>query len=162
MGEAIALGFEQDRVARDPRIARATGQRGGQANGERSRQEDEGEAAQRSDYPVDVPTSPAKRLILLYALLTAVTYPYAAIAGELDYPGFGETVFSLVVYGAIIFGLWRGSGVAWGFAAVLGVLALISLWLVALGFGPTLVVLLGVTLAQLVILFTPSVSAHAF
>jgi len=91
-----------------------------------------------------------------------VTYPYAAIAGELDYPGFGETVFSLVVYGAIIFGLWRGSGVAWGFAAVLGVLALISLWLVALGFGPTLVVLLGVTLAQLVILFTPSVRAHAF
>ena len=109
-----------------------------------------------------MPTSPAKRLILLYALLTAVTYPYAAVAGELDYPGFGETVFSLVVYGAIIYGLWRGSGVAWGFAAVLGVLALISLWLVALGFGPTLVVLLGVTLAQLVILFTPSVRAHAF
>jgi hypothetical protein len=95
-------------------------------------------------------------------LLTALTYPYAAFAGELDYPGVGETVFSLVVYGAILWGLWRGSGVAWGFAAGLDVLALISLWLIALGFGLTLIVLLGVTVAQLVILFTPSVRAHAF
>jgi hypothetical protein len=109
-----------------------------------------------------VPTSPAKRLILLYALLTALTYPFAAVAGGLDYPGIRETVFSLVVYGAIVWGLWRGSGVAWGFAAVLDVLALVSLWLVALGFGLTLIVLLGVTLAQLAILFTPSVRAHAF
>jgi hypothetical protein len=109
-----------------------------------------------------VPTSPAKRLILLYALLTALTYPFAAVAGGLDYPGIRETVFSLVVYGAIVWGLWRGSGVAWGFAAVLDILALVSLWLVALGFGLTLVVLLGVTLGQLAILFTPSVRAHAF
>jgi hypothetical protein len=109
-----------------------------------------------------VPTSPAKRLILLYGLLTAVTYPYAAVARELDYPGVGQTVFSLVVYGAIIWGLWRGSGVAWGFAAVLDVLALVSLWLIALGFGLTLIVLLGVIVGQLVILFTPSVRAHAF
>jgi hypothetical protein len=109
-----------------------------------------------------VPTSPAKRLILLYALLTALTYPFAAVAGGLDYPGIRETVFSLVVYGAIVWGLWRGSGVAWGFAAVLDVLALVSLWLVALGFGLTLIVLLGVTLGQLAILFTPSVRAHAF
>jgi len=109
-----------------------------------------------------VPTSPAKRLILLYGLLTAVTYPYAAVAGELDYPSVGQTVFSLVVYGAIIWGLWRGSGVAWGFATLLDVLALISLWLIALGFGLTLIVLLGVVVAQLVILFTPAVRAHAF
>lgn len=109
-----------------------------------------------------MPTSPAKRLILLYALLTALTYPFAAVAGGLDYPGIRETVFSLVVYGAIVWGLWRGSGVAWGFAAVLDILALVSLWLVALGFGLTLIVLLGVTLGQLAILFTPSVRAHAF
>jgi hypothetical protein len=107
------------------------------------------------DYPFDVPTSPAKRLILLYALLTALTYPFAAVAGGLDYPGIRETVFSLVVYGAIVWGLWRGSG-------VLDMLALVSLWLVALGFGLTLIVLLGVTLGQLAILFTPSVRAHAF
>jgi hypothetical protein len=109
-----------------------------------------------------VPTSPAKRLILLYGLLAAVTYPYAAVAGELDYPDVQRTVFSLVVYGLILWGLWRGSGIAWGFAAVLDVLGLISLWLVALGFGLTLIVLLVVTVAQLVILFTPSVRAHAF
>jgi hypothetical protein len=109
-----------------------------------------------------VSTSPAKRLILLYGLLTAVTYPYVAVAGELDYPSVGQTVFSLVVYGAIIWGLWRGSGVAWGFATLLDVLALISLWLIALGFGLTLIVLLGIVVAQLVILFTPSVRAHAF
>jgi hypothetical protein len=109
-----------------------------------------------------VTTSPAKRLILLYGLLTALTYPFAAIAAELDYPGVRETLFSILVYGAILWGFWRGSGVAWGFAAVLDVLALTSLWLVGLAFGLTLVVLLGVTLAQLVILFTPSVRAHAF
>ena len=114
------------------------------------------------DYPVDVPSSPAKRLILLYGLLTALTYPVAALAGELDYPGVPETVFSLVVYGAILWGLWKGSGVAWGFAAILDIFALTSLWLVGLPFGSTLIVLLGVTVAQLVILFTPSVRAHAF
>ena len=107
-------------------------------------------------------TSPAKRLILLYGLLTALTYPFAAVAGGLDYPGAPETLFSIAVYGAIVWGLWRGSGFAWGVAAVLDVLALTSLWLVGLSFGLTLVVLLGVTLAQLVILFTPSVRAHAF
>ena len=107
-------------------------------------------------------TSPAKRLILLYGLLTALTYPFAAVARGLDYPGVRETVFSIVVYGAILWGLWRGSGVAWSFAAVLDVLALTSLWLVGLAFGLTLVALLGVTVAQLVILFTPSVRAHAF
>lgn len=107
-------------------------------------------------------TSPAKRLILLYGFLTALTYPFAAVAGGLDYPGVPETVFSIAVYGAILWGLWRGSGVAWGFAAVLDVLALTSLWLVGLAFGLTLVVLLGVTLAQLVILFMPSVREHAF
>ena len=109
-----------------------------------------------------MPGSPAQRLILLYGLLAAVIYPYAAVAGELDFPGVGRTLFSLLVYGAIVCGLWRGSGVAWGFAAFLDILALISLWLVALGFGLTLIVLLGVTVAQLVILFTPSVRAHAF
>jgi hypothetical protein len=36
------------------------------------------------------------------------------------------------------------------------------LWLVALGFGLTLIVLLGIVVAQLVILFTPSMRAHAF
>jgi len=111
---------------------------------------------------VEVTTSPAKRLILLYGFLTALIYPFTAVAGGLDYPGVQETVFSIVVYGAILWGLWRGSGVAWGFAAVLDLLALTSLWLVGLAFGLTLVVLLGVTLAQLVILFTPSVRAHAF
>jgi hypothetical protein len=115
-----------------------------------------------ADYPVDVTTSPAKRLILLYGFLTALTYPTAAVAGGLDYPGVRETVFSIVVYAAILWGLWRGSGVAWGFAAVLDILALTSLWLVRISFGVTLVVLLGVTLAQLVILFTPSVREHAF
>jgi hypothetical protein len=115
-----------------------------------------------ADYPVEVTTSPAKRLILLYGLLTALTYPVAALAGGLDYPGVRETVFSILVYAAILWGLWRGSGVAWGVAAVLDILALTSLWLVRLSFGLTLIVLLGVTLAQLVILFTPSVRAHAF
>jgi hypothetical protein len=109
-----------------------------------------------------VTNSPAKRLILLYGLLTALTYPLAAVAGELDYPGVRETVFSILVYGAILWGLWRGSGVAWGFAAVLDLLALTSLWLVGLAFGLTLVVLLGVTLGQLAILFTPAVREHAF
>ena len=107
-------------------------------------------------------TSPAKRLILLYGLLTALTYPFAAVARGLDYPGVRETVFSIVVYGAILWGLWRGSGVAWGFAALLDILVLTSLWLVGLAFGLTLVALLGVTVAQLVILFTPSVREHAF
>jgi hypothetical protein len=109
-----------------------------------------------------VTTSPAKRLILLYGLLTALTYPFGAIAGELDYPGVPEIVFSILVYGAIVWGLWRGSGLAWGFAAVLDILALTSLWLVGLPFGLTLIVLLAVTVAQLVILFTASVRAHAF
>ena len=107
-------------------------------------------------------TSPAKKLILLYGLLTALTYPFAAVARGLDYPGVRETVFSLVVYGAIMWGLWKGSGLAWGVAAVLDVLALISLWLVALGFGLTPIVLFAVIVAQLAILFTPSVRAHAF
>ena len=106
--------------------------------------------------------SPAKRLILLYGLLTALTYPLAAVAGELDYPSVRETGFSILVYAAILWGLWRGSGVAWGFVAVLDVLALTSLWLVGLAFGLTLVVLLGVTLGQLAILFTPAVREHAF
>jgi hypothetical protein len=114
------------------------------------------------DYPFDVTTSPAKRLILLYGFLTALTYPFAAVASGLDYPGVGQTAFSVAVYGAILWGLWRGSGVAWSFAAVLDVLALTSLWLVGLAFGLTLFVLFGVIVAQLVILFTPSVRAHAF
>jgi hypothetical protein len=116
----------------------------------------------RADYPVEVTTSPAKRLILLYGLLVALTYPFIAMARELDYPGFRETVFSIVVYGAILWGLWRGSGFAWGVAAVLDIVSLTSIWVFGLAFGLTLVVLVGVTVAQLVILFTPSVREHAF
>ena len=107
-------------------------------------------------------TSPAKRLIVLYGFLTALTYPFAADRQWAGLPSVGQTAFSIAVYGAILWGLWRGSGVAWSFAAVLDVLALTSLWLVGLAFGLTLFVLLGVIVAQLVILFTPSVREHAF
>ena len=107
-------------------------------------------------------TSPAKRLILLYGLLTALTYVYAPFSSDLGFPGLSQAMFSVAIYGAIVWGLWRGSGIAWIFAAILDVLALTSLWLVGLAFGLTLFVLLGVIVAQLVILFTPSVREHAF
>jgi hypothetical protein len=115
-----------------------------------------------ADYPFDVTTSPAKRLILLYGLLTAVSYLYVPFTSDLGFPGPREVVFSVVVYGAIVWGLWRGSAIAWTFAAVLDVLGLVSLWLLGIDFGLTLVVLLVVVVGQLVIIFTPSVRAHAF
>jgi len=109
-----------------------------------------------------VPTSPAKRLILLYGLLAALTYAYAPFSSDLGFPDVERVAFSVLVYGAIIWGLWRGSGIAWTFAAILDVLGLLSLWAVGMDFGLTMIVLLGVVVGQLLILFTPSVRAHAF
>jgi len=71
-------------------------------------------------------------------------------------------MFSVAIYGAIVWGLWRGSGVAWIFAAILDVLGLISLWAIGMDFGLTMVVLLVVIVGQLLIIFTPTVRAHAF
>lgn len=107
-------------------------------------------------------TSPAKRLILLYGLLTAVSYLYVPFTSDLGFPGAREAIFSVLVYGAIVWGLWRGSAVAWTFAAVLDIFGLVSLWLFGLELGLTLVVLLVVIVGQLVIIFTPQVRAHAF
>jgi hypothetical protein len=115
-----------------------------------------------ADYPVDVPTSPAKRLIFLYGLLTAFSYLYVPFTSDLGFPGGREVLFSVIVYGAIVWGLWRGSAIAWTFAAILGILGLTSLWLVGVDFGVTLVVLLVVIVGQLFIIFMPSVRAHAF
>lgn len=107
-------------------------------------------------------TSPAKRLILLYGLLTALTYVYAPFSSDLGFPGLSQAMFSVAIYGAIVWGLWRGSGIAWIFAAILDVLGLISLWAIGMDFGLTMVVLLVVIVGQLLIIFTPTVRAHAF
>jgi hypothetical protein len=109
-----------------------------------------------------VTTSPAKRLILLYGLLAVLTYVYAPLSSDLGFPGLRQAMFSVAIYGAIVWGLWRGSGIAWTFAAILDVLGLISLWLIGMDFGLTMVVLLIVIVGQLLIIFTPSVRAHAF
>jgi hypothetical protein len=114
------------------------------------------------DYPFDVTTSPAKRLILVYGLLVALTYVYAPFTSDLGFPGFGRVLFSVVIYGAIIWGLWRGSAVAWIFAAVLDVLGLLSLWLLGLDFGLTMGVLLLAIVGQLFVILTPAVREHAF
>lgn len=107
-------------------------------------------------------TSPAKRLILLYGLLAALTYVYVPFSSDLGFPGLRQAMFSVAIYGAIVWGLWRGSGIAWIFAAILDVLGLISLWVMGMDFGLTMAVLLVVIVGQLVIIFTPTVRAYAF
>jgi len=49
------------------------------------------------DYPFGVTTSPAKRLILLYGLLAALTYVDAPLSSDLGFPGLLVIVGQLLI-----------------------------------------------------------------
>ena len=102
--------------------------------------------------------SPARRLILLYALLMASTFPYVALADDLSMDANGALV-GIVIWTLIIWGLWKGSAFAWGIAAFLDALMILGLILMG-ATGITPYVLFTLALGHLAILFSPSVRAH--
>lgn len=103
--------------------------------------------------------SPARRLIILYALVTLSTLPYAVIADDLSVSG-GSTALSLVVYSLLVWRLWKGSLNAWCIAVLLEVLMVAVLFLLQPPFGVTPVVLLTASFGGLMILFSPTVREH--
>jgi CBS-domain-containing membrane protein len=103
--------------------------------------------------------SPARRLILLYALVNLVTLPYAAIADDLSVTG-GGTVLRLVLYSLLVWRLWKGSLNAWCIAVILEVLMVAFLFLLQPPFGATPLVVLTTSFGALMILFSPSVLEH--
>jgi hypothetical protein len=107
-----------------------------------------------------VPISPARRLIVVYALLTASTIPYAALADDVDAGSSGQAVFWWVLFSLLVWRLWKGSLNAWCIAVILEVLMIAFLFLLQPSLGPTPFVLLAVSFGGLMILFSPSVRAH--
>jgi hypothetical protein len=102
--------------------------------------------------------SPARRLILLYALITASTFPYAAVADDVSINKDG-LLAGLIISVLIIWGLWKGSSLAWGVAVFLDVLTILGPILMG-STGLTPYVLLALAFAHLAILFSPPVRAH--
>jgi hypothetical protein len=105
-----------------------------------------------------VTLSPARLLILLYALLTLLVLPYVAFASDVSLGS--QSFFGLVVWTLLVWYLWRGSRTAWWVAVALDALMIVSLILMQPGLGPTPLFLLGVALAHLLILFSRPVRAH--
>jgi hypothetical protein len=104
--------------------------------------------------------SPARRLILVYALLTASTIPYVAIADDVDAGSSGQTIFGCVLFSFLVWRLWKGSLNAWYIAVILEVLMISSLFFLQPPLGLTPFVLLAISFGSLMILFSPSVREH--
>ena len=107
-----------------------------------------------------MPISPARRLIVVYALLTASTIPYAALADDVDVGATDQTTFWWLLFSLLVWRLWKGSLSAWCIAVILDVLTIISLFLMQPPLGPTPLVMLAIGFGSLMILFSPSVRAH--
>jgi hypothetical protein len=100
------------------------------------------------------------RLILLYAFLTALTFPYIAFASDVSFGDADQTVFGLVVWTLIVWRLWRRSSTAWFVALALDVLMILTLFLMQPGLGLTPLVLFVIASAHLVILVSHPMRAH--
>jgi hypothetical protein len=105
--------------------------------------------------------SPARRLIIVYALITASTFPLAAIEDDISTGGAQQIVFGLIIWTLILRGLWKGSELAWWVAVLLDALMIVGLILMQPPKEVWVFVMLALAFGQLMILFSPSVRAHA-
>jgi hypothetical protein len=109
-----------------------------------------------------VTRSPARRLILAYAAITALWYLYAFLPGGVEYPTNGQAIFWLVLDALIVWRLWLGSAGAWLVALGLALLSLLLVIFFAPGFELSPLLLLAGSLAQLAILTSHPVRAYVW
>lgn len=107
-------------------------------------------------------SSPARRLILIYAGLTALLSVYVIFAPDLSPSSNASTAFGIVLNALLLWRLWHGSAGAWLFLLVIDLLSLAAIVLMSLGLGTTSVLLIAFGAAHVTILVSNPVRAHVW
>lgn len=103
--------------------------------------------------------SPARRLIVGYAAVTALVDLSAFLPGGLDFSSFWGFVGAVVIQMLIVWRLWYGSSAAWLIAIAFAALTLVTLALMGPEAEIGIVLLFVVSGAQVVILWMRPVRA---
>jgi hypothetical protein len=97
----------------------------------------------------------ARRLILAYAALVVLLNLAVLLPGNPDYSSGWGLVGSVTVQGLVVWGLWRQSSLAWGFALVMALLTPLSIYLMAAPWEIGVILVTIVSLLQAVVLAVP-------
>jgi hypothetical protein len=97
----------------------------------------------------------AHRLIFAYAALVVLLNLSVLLPGNPDYASFWGFVGSVTVQGLVVWGLWRQSSLAWGFALLLALLTPLSIYLMAAPWEIGVILVVIVSLLQAVVLAVP-------
>lgn len=97
----------------------------------------------------------ARRLILVYAALVVLLNLAVLLPGNPDYSSGWGLVGSVTVQGLVVWGLWRQSSLAWGFALVMALLTPLSIYLMAAPWEIGVILVTIVSLLQAVVLAVP-------
>jgi hypothetical protein len=107
-----------------------------------------------SRYASHVATT-ARRLFYVYAALVVLLNLSVVLPGNPDYASFWGFVCSVTVQGLVVWGLWRQSSLAWGFALLLALLTPLSIYLMAAPWEIGVILVVLVSLLQAVVLAVP-------
>jgi hypothetical protein len=107
-----------------------------------------------SRYASHVATT-ARRLFYVYAALVVLLNLSVLLPGNPDYASFWGFVCSVTVQGLVVWGLWRQSSLAWGFALLLALLTPLSIYLMAAPWEIGVILVVLVSLLQAVVLAVP-------
>lgn len=107
-------------------------------------------------------SSPARRLILLYAALSGFLPLYAWVAADVSFPRGGSVLFWAGLNALLVWKLWHGSAGAWLICLVIDLLGLTAIVLMSFGFGLTPVLFIAFGSARVTILLSNSVRAHVW
>jgi hypothetical protein len=104
-----------------------------------------------------VTTRPARRLIVALAGFTVLFNLAVALPGNPYVPSLGESVVAVVIQTLVLWGLWRGSAVAWWVATLFAVGQIVSITLMAPEPEVSVFLVLALSVVMTAILFTREV-----
>jgi hypothetical protein len=103
-----------------------------------------------------VTTSPARRVILVYATLAGLFTLFVLLPGNPEYSSVWGFVGAIGIQTLVVCRLWHGSPLAWLFGFLTTLLTVVSLYLTAAPLEIGSIVLIVVSLAQASMLASPS------
>ena len=102
-----------------------------------------------------------RRLIFVYAALVVLLNLSVLLPGNPDYTSLWGLVASVTVQGLVVWGLWRQSALAWGFALLVALLTPLSIYLMAAPWEIGVILVTIVSLLQTVVLAVPLLATSA-
>jgi hypothetical protein len=105
----------------------------------------------------------ARRLIIVWAVLTVLADVAVALPGNPYYSSTGGTLAGLLIQAVLFWAIWhRRSDLAWTLAVLGSALVITSSALVGMDLESGWVMLIAISIAQLLVLCTPPVLAYVW